>query len=272
MLTGPPLAGGDVGSVVRRRASEEAHPGVRALPGGGQVGAVADDLEHAAAGGHQLPVRAHGHAGTEHVDAVERPGRGEPLDGVAGPHGGGVALGRHDDQHRRARVEGAAGCAGRRSAASSSSSREVGGEAQEHHLAVGVAEADVVLDELRALVGDHQPGVEQPSVVDAASAELVQGGLHEPVDHVVGEARLQPRQRAVGAHAAGVGPGVAVADPLEVLRRVEGDRPDAVAQREHRHLRPRHPLLDHDSATGIAEGLAGELGAHVGLGLARGRR
>ena len=48
---------------------------------------------------------------------------------------------------------------------------------------------------------------------------------------------LDARSRRVGAHSAGVRPLVAVERALEVLRRREGDRVVAVAQREQRDLR-----------------------------------
>ena len=83
------------------------------------------------------PSGACGHAGAEHVDAVDGPGRVEPLDEVAGAEARGVALGGHDDQHRGVVVEGAARCAASPAAASSSSCAEVGGEAEEHDLASG---------------------------------------------------------------------------------------------------------------------------------------
>ena len=50
---------------------------------------------------------------------------------------------------------------------------------------------------------------------------------------------VEPRHRRVGAHPAGVRPGVAVADPLEVLRRAERD--DAGGRRRARTARPRRP-------------------------------
>ena len=50
-----------------------------------------------------------------------------------------------------------------------------------------------------------------------------------------------------------LGPRVAVADPLEVLRRREGDGAGAVADREDGDLGPGHALLDDDRATRVAE-------------------
>ena len=51
--------------------------------------------------------------------------------------------------------------------------------------------------------------------------------------------------RRVRAHPAGVGTGVAVADPLEVLRGRERREPLAVAEHQQRALATREPLLDH---------------------------
>ena len=71
-------------------------------------------------------------------------------------------------------------------------------------LAVRVAEADVVLDQLRALGREHEPGVERAAVVDAAVAQRRERRQDEPVEDVVGEPVGQERQRRPRAHAAGV--------------------------------------------------------------------
>ena len=54
----------------------------------------------------------------------------------------------------------------------------------------------------------------------------------------------RPGQRRIGAHATGVRPGVAVADPLEVLRGQQRHRDRAVDDREQRHLGTGEVLLD----------------------------
>ena len=64
---------------------------------------------------------------------------------------------------------------------------------------------------------------------------------------LIDESRRCPRQRRVGAHAAGVGPGVAVAQPLEVLGRLERDHRETVGDGEDRHLGAVEELLDDDS-------------------------
>ena len=59
------------------------------------------------------------------------------------------------------------------------------------------------------------------------------------------EAGRRPRQRRVGAHAAGVGAEVAVGDALEVLRRLQRHDVLAVREAEQRHLGAVEVLLDH---------------------------
>ena len=59
--------------------------------------------------------------------------------------------------------------------------------------------------------------------------------------------------RRVGAHAAGVGPLVAVEHALVVLRRNHRDRGLAVAQREERRLLAFQEFLDHHLGAGVAE-------------------
>ena len=148
----------------------------------------------------------------------------------------------------------------------------VGGQQREHDLGLGVAEAHVVLNDLGAVGGQHEPGVEHAAVVDAAAAQLLDqrqdGGVHERRP----SRRVHVGHRRVGAHAAGVGPGVAVADALEVLRRDERHGARAVAEDEQRALLAHEPLLDHDVAPGVAEGGARQLGRDVGAGLVEGLR
>ena len=89
------------------------------------------------------------------------------------------------------------------------------------------------------------------------------GRVHDALD-LVGD---HGGHRRVGAHAAGVGAGVAVADALEVLGRDERHGVRPVAEDEQRALLALHPLLDDDVAPGVAEGGARQLGADVLAGL-----
>ena len=89
--------------------------------------------------------------------------------------------------------------------------------------------------ESRTVGGQHQPGVEHADVRRAGGGEVVEHRLHERGDQFVG--RVRDRRRGVGAHAAGVGAGVALADALVVLGDRQGERRRAVAQRHQRALR-----------------------------------
>ncbi len=77
--------------------------------------------------------------------------------------------------------------------------------------------------------------------------------------------------RRVGAHAAGVGAGVAVADALVILRGRQRQRVLAVDEGEEARLLAFEEFLDDDLAAGLAEG-AGEAGVdrRLGLGARRG--
>src|SRR5579875_3857479 len=64
--------------------------------------------------------------------------------------------------------------------------REVTVPPGEQHLCFGVTEADVELEHLRAVLGQHEPRVERTPKVDAAAAQGVQrredGTLHDLAD------------------------------------------------------------------------------------------
>ena len=108
---------------------------------------------------------------------------------------------------------------------------------REDDLGLGVAEPAVELDDLRAGRRQRQAGVEQAGERRAAGDEFRRDGCHDARDDLVDQTRRRPGQRCVGAHAAGVGPGVVVADPLEVLRGQQRHHRRAVHQAEQRHLR-----------------------------------
>ena len=64
--------------------------------------------------------------------------------------------------------------------------------------------------------------------------------------HLVDRARCQPRQRRIGAHAAGVGTLIIVTDPFEILGRLQRQRLAAVGDHEQARLRPVEVFLDDD--------------------------
>ena len=136
---------------------------------------------------------------------------------------------------------------------------ERGEQTGEHDLGLGVAEPGVELDDPRPARGERQPDVEHPGEGRAPTAHLVDDRLRHPVHDVVDQTLGGPVERAVGTHPAGVGAGVVVADPLEVLRGRERHDVGAVTQAEQRHLRPRQVLLDDDCAVGLGQAGPGVL-------------
>ena len=134
-----------------------------------------------------------------------------PADLAAQPRRVGIAGGGHDDG------DGEVTAPGGRLAG-----EQLGDRARqpgEDSLRLGIAEARVELDDLRAGGGERQPRVEQAAVRRAAAGHLRDGGLRDARDHGVDQVRRRPRQRRVRPHPAGVRTDVAVVDPLEVLRR-----------------------------------------------------
>ena len=195
----------------------------------------------------------------EHGDALHRRGRLEAGDDVAGAGCRRVALGGQHHRHRRLLPppQGRLQLPGRRLGQVGA---QIGSQPRYHHLTFGVAEAHVVLQDLGAGGGQHDSGVEDAPVRGAQPPEGLQrrghGLRHDRFDHV----GAAGGHRRVGAHPAGVGAGVAVADPLEVLGRRQRHSPLPVAQHEQRQLRAGQTLLDDDRLPGGAEGLARQVG------------
>ena len=193
---------------------------------------------------------------------------GQPVDDVARPVASGVTARREHD------AEGAAGVPVRLFAVQfptqgrQAVGNQVRAHAQHDGLGLGVAEPAVVLDHLRCAVGhDHQPGVEEAGVgvtfcrhaPDRGEYHLVHDALVDHVgDHGGG---------AVGPHAAGVEPGVAVTGALVVLARRHRQHVFAVGHDDETGLLAVEVLLDDDPAAGLAEGVPGQHVAHRRLGL-----
>ena len=136
------------------------------------------------------------------------------------------------------------------------------GEPVEHHLCLRVAEPRVELHDLDAGRRQGEARVQQAAIRGGAAAQRVDRGLDDPLEDVAGQIRRGPGERRVGAHATRVGALVAVAGPLEVLRREQRDRGRAVGEREQGHLGTVQVLLDDDlaAARGVAFGDAEVVG------------
>ena len=105
-------------------------------------------------------------------------------------------------------------------------------ETRKHGLGLGVAEAAVELQDLHAVRGDDETGVEHAAVVDPTPAEGGHHRLHDLLHGGVYRLLLEARYRAVAAHAAGVGSLVAGEDAFVVLRRSERQGGRAVTEHQ----------------------------------------
>ena len=202
----------------------------------------------------------------EHGDTGLDPGGVETGDRVTGPGGLGIPLG--GENHADRRVGGEARCGHQCPGGDlGQQRREVALETGDDDLGLGVAEPDVELEDLRARRREHQPGVEDAAVVDAAGAQgpdqRGDGLGHQLVDEGV----VDRRDRRVRAHPPGVRSGAVVVPTLEVLGRGQGGQPLAVAQHQEGTLGAGEPFFDDDPLAGLAEAVARQLGRHIGLGL-----
>ena len=82
---------------------------------------------------------------------------------------------------------------------------QVRSQPRDHDLRLGVAEPAVVLEDLRALGGEHQARIEEPGYATPSSARARRPCAHDRPDPRFVR-WLEPRQRRVGAHPAGVRP------------------------------------------------------------------
>ncbi len=99
---------------------------------------------------------------------------------------------------------------------------------------------------------DHDASVQEARVADAVGGHAVHGRN----DHLAHDARVHfrrdHRRRRIGAHAAGVGALIAVAQALVILRRGKGKHIPAVDHRDEARFLARKKVLDDDARTRVA--------------------
>ena len=148
-------------------------------------------VQYPPAGGDDLAV-ALGGAGVGHLGDLRR--LGEAADHVALRGGLRVAGGGEDDGHRPVVVElggGAGEAAGL--AGGEEELGQVGAQPRQHRLRLGVAEAGVELEHLRALGADHQAGVEDAVEGDAAGGHRRDDRAVDPLDDLLDLGRRRSR-------------------------------------------------------------------------------
>ena len=130
---------------------------------------------------------------------------------------------------------------------------------QAHHDGLGfrVAKAAVVFDDPGLAVGiNHQAGVQESGVVIAFGGHAGNGGQDYLLHNALVYRRIHHRGRGVGAHAAGIGAGIAVADAFVVLAGGHGQHMFAVHHDDKAGLFAGEEFLDDHAAAGRAEGIA----------------
>ena len=130
---------------------------------------------------------------------------------------------------------------------------EVALQKRKHHLGLGIAEAAVVFDDLRAVFGDQLPEVEaalEAAALGVHGAERRQEDFfHTPCRDFRGVIRI----RRDGAHAAGVETGVVVSGALVVHAGDHWDDGFSVGEREHRDFGTFEVFFDHDLIAAVTE-------------------
>ncbi len=117
----------------------------------------------------------------------------------------------------------------------------------EHRLGLRVTESSIELHHPGATGGEGQPHVQHSDKGGAALVHLPDRGQGHSLQHILdqpGAVLIEPRQRAVGAHASGVGPLVVIQQAFEVLRRLQRSDVRAVGEAKKRHFRSVEELLD----------------------------
>ncbi|GAV36827.1 hypothetical protein ROTAS13_04516 [Roseomonas sp. TAS13] len=203
------------------------------------------------------------------IDHHARHGAGlvQPADRRVLRIGAGIAARRHDHDHGRVGRPAQAEILQLSVAGGDQRRQQVGAQPRHQHLAFRVAEADIVLDQLRPLRRQHQPREEHAAEGRAAPRHLRQGRPDDPL-HGLGLERLgEGRGGGIGAHAAGVRTGVAIADALVILRPDQGQGMAAVAEGEEGDLLADQAFLDQDRGARRAVDAAIQHVGDGGLGL-----
>jgi hypothetical protein len=103
---------------------------------------------------------------------------------------------------------------------------QIGLKARQDDLGFGITEAGVVLDHARSARREHDANEERAAVVETLVRDGIDGGADDLVLDAFEQIRRDDLGGRVGAHAAGVGTGIAVTDTLVILR---GGQDDVIA-------------------------------------------
>ena len=186
--------------------------------------------------------------------AARRACRIEPDDRAARLGRTGIAVRRHHDGQRGGVAEARRRQVGEATLRDREHRRDqVALEPHHQHLGLWIAEAGIIFDQLGALRGEHQPGIEHAAERDAVRRHRRDGGRDDLVERALFEVGGEHGRRAVGAHPAGVGAGIALADALVILRRAKRHQRGAVGEDEEARLLAFKEFLDHRLRLAVRE-------------------
>lgn len=152
----------------------------------------------------------------------------------------GVAVGGEDDAEGGVvAVPGEGGVAAVEDGADGCS--EIAGELGEDDFGFGVAEAGVEFDDLRAVGGGDQTGVQDTGEWRTFLGHAFDGGAHDFLDGLVDHGLRNLRHRAVGTHATGVRTLVAIVGALVIWEMGIGQKSVPLTKLIRRILAVRSP-------------------------------
>ena len=122
---------------------------------------------------------------------------------------------------------------------------------QHQHLRFGVAEAAIVFDQLRTVRGENQPGIEHTNIRVTHITQCTDGRLDDFFQRFFAKRRCHAGSWRIGAHAAGVGAGIAFTNSFMILRGGQRQGVSAVGEDEEARFLAFKELLD--DAFGAAE-------------------
>ena len=122
---------------------------------------------------------------------------------------------------------------------------EIALDQRHDRLALGIAEADIIFDELGSVGRKHQPGIKHAAKRRSCGGERPRRGEHDFVHRTFLQLRREHRCRRVGAHPTGIGTGIAFTDALMVLSRGQRHCGVAVHEREQARFLTLQKFFDH---------------------------
>ena len=159
-----------------------------------------------------------------------------------------IAIGGHNDGQRGATIPlgiDAVEGAGNRML---EQLEQVAAQSKQDHFGFRVSESRVEFDDAR-ISGfvDHQPRIQEAGERRTFARHPVDHRTDDLAHHAVVNCRSHDRRRRIGAHASGVRPGIAVAQPLVILAGCERKHMTAVGHRNEARFLAVHEFLDDDT-------------------------